>query len=230
MYLVISEKMLNLGLKPIETMLLAQITSFKKEGCYMSVNTLKKMFNVSYNTIVRALDTLEKKNLIKRCGYTENKTVLYVSLFKDEPTENKQESKQESKQDVTENTTDKAKEEKTENTTTKEEITLEKAIDIIENKNDYPVCKDLIIKYIIYMYEKHNKTFTVDEIEDLYNDSQILSEKELEKAINTVITKGYNVIKFDYFKQERKKNNFDNFQQRQYNRVDFYELENNFFV
>lgn len=109
MYLVISEKMLNLGLKPIETMLLAQITSFKKEGCYMSVNTLKKMFNVSYNTIVRALDTLEKKNLIKRCGYTENKTVLFVSLFKDEtPTENKQESKQDNKQDE-------PKEEKAEN-------------------------------------------------------------------------------------------------------------------
>lgn len=117
MYLVISEKMLNLGLKPIETMLLAQITSFKKEGCYMSVNTLKKMFNVSYNTIVRALDTLEKKKLIKRCGYTENKTVLYVSLFKDEtPTENKQESKQDNKQERTENAKDKAKEEKTVNT------------------------------------------------------------------------------------------------------------------
>lgn len=226
MYLVISEKMLNLGLKPIETMLLAQITSFKKEGCYMSVNTLKKMFNVSYNTIVRALDTLEKKNLIKRCGYTENKTVLFVSLFKDDNQENNQDNKQER----TENAKDDLKEEKTVNTTTKEEITLEKAIDIIENKNDYPVCKDLIIKYIIYMYEKHNKTFTVDEIEDLYNDSQILSKKELEKAINTVITKGYKVIKFDCFKQERNKNKFDNFEQRQYNRVDFYELENNFFV
>lgn len=100
MYLVISEKMLNLGLKPIETMLLAQITSFKKDGCYMSVNTLKKMFNVSYNTIVRALDTLEKKNLIKRCGYTENKTVLFISLFKDDiKEENNQDNKQDNKQD-----------------------------------------------------------------------------------------------------------------------------------
>lgn len=115
MYLVISEKMLNLGLKPIETMLLAQITSFKKEGCYMSVNTLKKMFNVSYNTIVRALDTLEKKNLIKRCGYTENKTVLFVSLFKDDNQENNQDNKQER----TENAKDEPKEEKTVNTTPK---------------------------------------------------------------------------------------------------------------
>lgn len=221
MYLVISEKMLNLGLKPIETMLLAQITSFKKEGCYMSVNTLKKMFNVSYNTIVRALDTLEKKNLIKRCGYTENKTVLFVSLFKDE-TENKQESKQDNKQDE-------LKEEKTLNTIVKEENTIENAINIIENKNDYPICKDLMIKYINYMYSKHNKIFTIDEIEDLYNDSQILSEKELEKAINTAISKGYNTIKFACFKQERKKNKFDNFEQRQYNRSDFYELENSFF-
>lgn len=223
MYLVISEKMLNLGLKPIETMLLSQITSFKKDGCYMSVNTLKKMFNVSYNTIVRALETLEKKNLIKRCGYTENKTVLYVSLFKDETlTENKQESKQNNKQDE-------QKEEKTVNTTPKEEITIENAINIIENKNDYPICKDLMIKYINYMYAKHNKTFTVNEIEDLYNNSQILSEKELEKAINTVISKGYNTIKFDCFKQERKRNKFDNFEQREYKRSDFYEFEKDFF-
>lgn len=119
MYLVISEKMLNLGLKPIETMLLAQITSFKKDGCYMSVNTLKKMFNVSYNTIVRALDTLEKKNLIKRCGYTENKTVLYVSLFKEETKkENNQESKQDNKQDE-------RKEEKEENTNNKMMYSME---------------------------------------------------------------------------------------------------------
>lgn len=119
MYLVISEKMLSLGLKPIETMLLAQITSFKKDGCYMSVNTLKKMFNVSYNTIVRALDTLEKKNLIKRCGYTENKTVLYVSLFKEETKkENNQESKQDNKQDE-------RKEEKEENTNNKMMYSME---------------------------------------------------------------------------------------------------------
>lgn len=119
MYLVISEKMLSLGLKPIETMLLAQITSFKKDGCYMSVNTLKKMFNVSYNTIVRALDTLEKKNLIKRCGYTENKTVLYVSLFKEETKkENNQESKQDNKQDE-------RKEEKEENRNNKMMYSME---------------------------------------------------------------------------------------------------------
>jgi len=107
---------------------------------------------------------------------------------------------------------------------------LKDSIRIILNKQDYRYCKYLMIEYINYMYLRHNKTFTVNEIEDLYNDSQILSEKELEKAINTVITKGYKTIKFDCFKQERKKNNFDNFQQRQHNRVDFYELENNFFI
>lgn len=81
----------------------------------MSVNTLKKMFNVSYNTIVRALDTLEKKNLIKRCGYTENKTVLFVSLFKDDNQENNQDNKQEH----TENVKDDVKENKVVNTTPK---------------------------------------------------------------------------------------------------------------
>lgn len=133
MYLVISEKMLNLGLKPIETMLLAQITSFKKEGCYMSVNTLKKMFNVSYNTIVRALDTLEKKNLIKRCGYTENKTVLFVSLFKDDNQENNQDNKQER----TENAKDEPKEEKTVNTTPNKEKDENKP-----NTSDYKHIQD----------------------------------------------------------------------------------------
>lgn len=107
---------------------------------------------------------------------------------------------------------------------------LQKTIKIILNKNDYRYCKYLIIEYINYMYSKHNKIFTVNEIEDLYNNSQILSEKELEKAINTVISKGYNTIKFACFKQERNKNKFDNFEQRQYKRIDFYELEKDFFL
>ena len=106
---------------------------------------------------------------------------------------------------------------------------LKNTINVIVNKQDYRTAKLLIMKYVEYMYKKHKTIITINEIEKLYNDSQILSEKELEKAINTVITKGYKAIKFDCFKQERKKNNFDNFKQRQYNRVDFYELENNFF-
>ena len=107
---------------------------------------------------------------------------------------------------------------------------LKESIKIILDKDDYRYCKFLMIEYINYMYLRHKKTFTVDEIEYLYNDSQILSEKELEKAINTVISKGYKTIKFDCFKQERKKNKFDNFEQRQYNRDDFYKLEKSFFV
>lgn len=107
---------------------------------------------------------------------------------------------------------------------------LKNTINVIINKQDYRSVKLLIMKYIEYMYKKHKTVITVNEIEKLYTESKILNEKELEKAINTVITKGYKVIKFDCFKQERKKNNFDNFQQRQYNRVDFYELENDFFI
>ena len=107
---------------------------------------------------------------------------------------------------------------------------LKDTIKIILDKNDYRYCKYLMIEYINYIYLRHKKTFTNYEIEDLYNDSLILSEKELEKAINTVITKGYKTIKFDCFKQERKKNKFDNFQQRHYNRFDFYKLEKDFFV
>lgn len=105
---------------------------------------------------------------------------------------------------------------------------LQETIKIILNKDDYRYCKYLMIEYINYMCIKHNKIFTVNEIEDLYNNSQILNEKELEKAINTVISKGYNTIKFDCFKQERNKNKFDNFEQRAYKRTDFYELEKDF--
>lgn len=119
MYLVINEEMLSLGLKPIETMLLAQITSFKDDGCYMSVNTLKKMFNVSYNTIVRALDTLEKKNLIKRCGYSDKKTVLYKSLFKNSENNAQTDEIEDENEKVT-NTT--LKEEKDENEPNTDEI------------------------------------------------------------------------------------------------------------
>ena len=106
---------------------------------------------------------------------------------------------------------------------------LKNTINVIANKQDYISVKLLIMKYVEYMYKKHKTVITVNEIEKLYTESQILNEKELEKAINTVITNGYKTIKFDCFKQERKKNNFDNFEQRQYNRVDFYELERNYF-
>lgn len=99
----------------------------------MSVNTLKKMFNVSYNTIVRALDTLEKKNLIKRCGYTENKTVLFVSLFKDDNQENNQDNKQER----TENAKDEVKDDKIVNTTPKAKKDENKP-----NMNEYKHMKD----------------------------------------------------------------------------------------
>lgn len=105
---------------------------------------------------------------------------------------------------------------------------LKDTIKVIIKKEDYRQAKLLMINYVMYMYTKHKTVITVNEIEKLYTESQILSEKELEKAINTVILKGYNTIKFGCFKKERKKNNFDNFEQRQYNRVDFYELEKSF--
>lgn len=107
---------------------------------------------------------------------------------------------------------------------------LKNTINVIINKQDYRSVKLLIMKYVEYMYKKHKTVITVKEIEDIYNNSQILNEKELEKAINTVISKGYNTIKFSCFKQERNKNKFDNFEQRAYKRTDFYELENNFFI
>lgn len=106
---------------------------------------------------------------------------------------------------------------------------LKNTINVIINKQDYRRAKCLMIKYVNYMYTKHKTVITVNEIEEIYNNSQVLNEKEFEKAINTVISKGYNTIKFDCFKQERNKNKFDNFEQRAYKRTDIYELEKDFF-
>lgn len=233
-YFIINENMEKLAkdkkLRPIELMVMANIYSFHKSNidCKESMKSFADRFGVTYPTIMKCFDNLVNKNIIVKGEKLDRNNNIWllsdetIKAIDETPTENKQESKQDNKQDE-------LKEENTVNTTPNKEITIEKAIDVIEDKEDYPICKDLIIKYIIYMYEKHNKTFTVSEIEDLYNDSQILSEKELEKAINTVITKGYKAIKFDCFKQERKKNKFDNFEQRQYKRTDFYKLESNFF-
>lgn len=223
-YFIINENMEKLAkdkkLRPIELMVMANIYSFYKSNmdCKESMKSFADRFGVTYPTIMKCFDNLVNKNIIVKGEKLDRNNNIWllsdetIKVIDETPTENKQEIKQDNKQDEL-----------------IEENTIENAINIIDNKNDYPICKDLMIKYINYMYAKHNKIFTVNEIEDLYNDSQILSKEELEKAINTVISKGYNTIKFDCFKQERKKNKFDNFEQRQYKRTDFYELENSFF-
>ena len=111
-YIVITESMLQLGLKPIEVMLLAKIKSYKN-GCFASIENISKELNVGYSTIQRALKTLLNKGLIiadKKTKYNTIKYTVVETLTDETPTENNQESKQDNKQDE-------PKEEKTVNTT-----------------------------------------------------------------------------------------------------------------
>ena len=100
-YIIITESMLQLGLKPIEVMLLAKIKSYKN-GCFASIENISKELNVGYSTIQRALKTLLNKGLIiadKKTKYNTIKYTVVETLTDETPTESKQESKQDNKQD-----------------------------------------------------------------------------------------------------------------------------------
>ena len=115
-YIIITESMLQLGLKPIEVMLLAKIKSYKN-GCFASIENISKELNVGYSTIQRALKTLLNKGLIiadKKTKYNTIKYTVVETLTDETPTENTQENNQDNKQ---ENAQDEPKEENTVNTT-----------------------------------------------------------------------------------------------------------------
>lgn len=119
-YIVITESMLQLGLKPIEVMLLAKIKSYKN-GCFASIENISKELNVGYSTIQRALKTLLNKGLIIADKKTKYNTIKYtvVETLTNETMENNQENNQDNKQDE-------PKEEKTVNTTSNAEKTENK--------------------------------------------------------------------------------------------------------
>ena len=115
-YIIITESMLQLGLKPIEVMLLAKIKSYKN-GCFASIENISKEFSVGYSTIQRALKTLLNKGLIiadKKTKYNTIKYTVVETLTDETPIDNNQDNKQDNKQDE-------QKEEKTVNTAAKEE-------------------------------------------------------------------------------------------------------------
>ena len=100
-YIIITESMLQLGLKPIEVMLLAKIKSYKN-GCFASIENISKEFSVGYSTIQRALKTLLNKGLIiadKKTKYNTIKYTVVETLIDETPTENNQDNKQDNKQD-----------------------------------------------------------------------------------------------------------------------------------
>ena len=127
-YIVITESMLQLGLKPIEVMLLAKIKSYKN-GCFASIENISKELNVGYSTIQRALKTLLNKGLIiadKKTKYNTIKYTVVETLTGKTPTENNQENNQENKQDNKqennqENNQDNKQDEQKEENTPKEE-------------------------------------------------------------------------------------------------------------
>lgn len=114
-YIIITESMLQLGLKPIEVMLLAKIKSYKN-GCFASIENISKELNVGYSTIQRALKVLLNKGLIIADKKTKYNTIKYTVV--ETLIENNQESNQDNKQ---ENAKEEQKEEKTVNTTPNEE-------------------------------------------------------------------------------------------------------------
>lgn len=133
-YIIITESMLQLGLKPIEVMLLAKIKSYKN-GCFASIENISNELNVGYSTIQRALKTLLNKGLIiadKKTKYNTIKYTVVETLIDDN-----QENNQDNKQERTENAKDEPKEEKTVNTTPNKEKDENKP-----NTSDYKHIQD----------------------------------------------------------------------------------------
>ena len=105
---------------------------------------------------------------------------------------------------------------------------LKDTMKVILEKEDYRQAKCLMIKYVNYMYIKHKTVITPNEIEVLYKESDLLSQRELDNAINTVIAKGYKYIKFFAFK-DVSRTKFDNFNERTFSRMSIYKLTKEFY-
>lgn len=105
---------------------------------------------------------------------------------------------------------------------------LKETIKVILNKEDYRQAKWLMIKYVNYMYTKHKTVIKPNEMELIYKESDLLSQRELDNAINTVIAKGYKYIKFFAFK-DVSRTKFDNFQERTFSRMSIYQFTKEFY-
>lgn len=104
---------------------------------------------------------------------------------------------------------------------------LKDTIKVIVEKKDYRQAKCLLINYVMYMYTRHKTVISPIEMNALYKESDFLSQRELENAINTVIAKGYKHIKFFAFK-DVSKTKFDNFKERRFSRMEIYEFTKEF--
>lgn len=99
--------------------------------------------------------------------------------------------------------------------------------EVINKKEDYREAKGLIWDYVTYMYTKHKKTFSIEEFNILYQESDFLSQRELKDAITTVIGRGYKEIKFFAFK-DVSRTKFNNFNERRFSRMEIYQLTKSF--
>lgn len=90
-YIKVNTEYFNVGLEPLEVLLLATIESLTRDGkqCYYTNDQLSKMFNVSLTYLKKTLDNLEKRNYIKRNTqtirdregkYTRQRTIELVHL------------------------------------------------------------------------------------------------------------------------------------------------------
>ena len=94
-YIKVNTDYFNVGLEPLEVLLLATVESLTREGkqCYYTNDQLSKMFNVSLTYLKKTLDNLEKRNYIKRNTqtirdrvgkYTRQRTIELVHLKRPE--------------------------------------------------------------------------------------------------------------------------------------------------
>lgn len=67
-FLMVSKEYFNKGLKPLEILILSQITEFVRNDCecYVTNQQFAEAFSVTQPTVDKALDKLEKLNLIRR--------------------------------------------------------------------------------------------------------------------------------------------------------------------
>jgi DNA-binding MarR family transcriptional regulator len=67
-FLQVNKDFYNLGLKPIELLILAQISEFQRNtnDCFISDEAMANNFGVSAKTVSNALKSLEEKNFITR--------------------------------------------------------------------------------------------------------------------------------------------------------------------
>ena len=73
-YLIINDKFLSRGLKPLEFLILAKVEEFTSKGnyCYITNSSLAKLFGVSDRTIQACIKKLVEKGLLKKTSIEIN--------------------------------------------------------------------------------------------------------------------------------------------------------------